>query len=81
MGKLKAIVYSQQKEKKVKTVSGNSNLNGYFWKQFNEYCKGKGYTKIIENNQYVGNVAWMHPETKDILEFIWDSNKDPYKTS
>jgi hypothetical protein len=59
--------------KKVKTITGTTNINGYFWKQFNKYCNDKGYTQRIENSQYIGNLAWSNGA--DTLEFIWETVK------
>ncbi len=67
---MKAII-TNSAGKKVKTISGSTNINGYFWVQFNKYCKEKGYNKEIESTQYHGGMAWGNKDQTDILQLIW----------
>jgi hypothetical protein len=69
--KLQAIIVNN-KGKKVKTITGTTNTNGYFWNQFNKYAKNKGYTKMITGNDYTVNVAWVN-DKNEILKFEWVS--------
>lgn len=66
--KMIAIVINS-KGKKVKTISGTTNLNGYFYNTFNKYCKEKGYNQLLQDSKYTGGCAWSNGN--DILEFIW----------
>ena len=68
---MKGYVWSMSKNKKVKTITGTTNSNGYFWNQFNKYCKEKGYTIRIENNKYTGGLVWQNKEG-NVLEFKWE---------
>jgi hypothetical protein len=66
--KLQAIIVNDE-GKKVKTISGTTNNNGYFWNQFNKYCKSKGYTEMVQGS-FTGGVAWKNTDDK-ILQMKW----------
>jgi hypothetical protein len=55
--------------KKIKTITGTTNTNGYFYKQYNKYCNDKGYIQKIESAEYTGSMAWSNGS--DILKFEW----------
>ncbi|WP_252241621.1 hypothetical protein [Clostridium sp. ZBS18] len=66
--KLQSIIINNE-GKKVKTITGTTNINGYFWDKFNKYCKSKGYTELIQGD-FEGGMAWRNKENK-ILQMEW----------
>jgi len=65
---MKAIIVNSQNVK-VKTITGTTNNNGYFWKIYNNYCNSKGYTTKIVDARYAGGLAWSNGI--DVLQFKW----------
>ncbi|MDD4779230.1 MAG: hypothetical protein PHT02_01310 [Tissierellia bacterium] len=65
---MKAVIVNQD-GKHHKTITGTTNTNGYFYKQYNKYCNDKGYTQKIESSECTGSMAWSNGS--DILIFNW----------